>query len=295
MAADLNQRFPLKYASFVTKNGLAALEVNHPAATGLIYPHGAHVVSWKPAGQATDVLWVSAMSHFAEGKPIRGGVPICFPWFGPKADDKAAPAHGTVRLRAWDVEAAGEDAAGVTVTLVTRSTEADVALYPHPFEVRHIVTFGARLRMTLSVKNTGAAPARFEEALHTYFAVADVRNVTVAGLDGVEYVDKVDGMKRKRQAGPITITSETDRPYLSTTAAVAVTDPGRGRTITVEKQGSNSTVVWNPWVAKAKAMPDFGDDEWPGMLCVETCNVGENALQLAPGQTHEMTAVVSVR
>lgn len=270
-------------------HGLDAIRITHPRAAGLIYLHGAHVASWQPAGQG-EVLFMSAKSWFENAKPIRGGVPICFPWFGPKADNPAAPAHGTVRLRAWDVETITQDAAGVTVMLVTHSTPADAALFPHPFTLRHRVRFGDALRMELLITNTGPAPAKFEMALHTYFAVADIHQVRIEGLDGVEYLDKVDGGKRQRQSGPIRFTGETDRPYQNTTGTVTIADGPRR--ITIEKSGSRTTVVWNPWINKAKAMSDFGDEEWPNMVCVETANVGANALELAPGAAHTMAAVI---
>jgi glucose-6-phosphate 1-epimerase len=147
--------------------------------------------------------------------------------------------------------------------------------------------------MELSIQNTGAAPVTFEEALHTYLAVSDVRQARVEGLSGRDYLDKVDGMKRKTQSGPITITGETDRVYLDTPDTVTIQDPAAGRRITVSKERSASTVVWNPWLEKSKKMPDFGDYEWPRMLCVETANVAENALTLAPGARHVMRATVS--
>lgn len=278
-------------ASFVNRSGLIALEITHPLARGLVYLHGAHVASYTPAGHR-DLLWMSGKGMFADGKPIRGGVPICFPWFGPKADNPAAPAHGIARLREWQVEALNQSPAGVSVTLVIRSSDADRALFPHPFELRHRITFGQSLHMELDLINSGAAPAKFEEALHSYFAVGDVRNIRIDGLEGVEYLDKVDGGKRKRQAGPITITAETDRPYLGTGHTTTITDPGLGRRIIIEKSGSQTTVVWNPWVAKSKAMPDFGDDEWTGMMCVETVNAFENAVVLAAGARHIMGATI---
>ena len=278
-------------ATFVNRAGLAALEITHPVAGGVVFLHGAHVASYTPTGQR-DVLWMSGKSVYADGKAIRGGVPICFPWFGPKADNAAAPIHGTARLRVWQLEALASSAAGVSVTLVLRSNAADRAFFPHAFELRQRITLGASLRMELDLLNTGATPATFGEALHSYFAVSDVRNIRIDGLDGVEYLDKVDGGKRKRQAGAITITGETDRPYLGTTHTTTITDPGYARRISIEKSGSQTTVVWNPWAAKAKAMADFGDDEWPGMLCVETANAVENALTLAGGARHVMVATI---
>ena len=149
--------------------------------------------------------------------------------------------------------------------------------------------------MALTVTNPAGVPVTFEEALHTYLAVGDVRQVSVAGLEGVTYVDKVDGAKRKTQAGAlVTIGGETDRLYLDTDAAVTLSDPVLGRRIHVAKTGSRSSVVWNPWVAKSKAMPDFGDDEWPGMICIETANAADNAVTVPPHASHSMTATISV-
>jgi D-hexose-6-phosphate mutarotase len=150
--------------------------------------------------------------------------------------------------------------------------------------------------MELSVRNVNAAPATFEEALHSYFAVSDVRQVRIGGLEGVSYVDKTAAMARKPgESGPITIASETDRVYIGTTGTVTIEDPGWRRRIVVSKSGSATTVVWNPWIAKARAMPDFGDEEWTGMVCVETANAGDNAVTLAPGASHVMAATLEVR
>ena len=149
--------------------------------------------------------------------------------------------------------------------------------------------------MALEVTNPGPDAFTFEEALHTYFAVRDVRNVTVTGLERTDYLDKVTGFDRKTQGSdPIRFTGETDRVYLNTTADCVIDDPGARRRIAIRKTGSDATVVWNPWIAKARAMPDFGDDEWPEMVCVETCNVNVHARTLAPGASHTMTAIIEV-
>ena len=166
---------------------------------------------------------------------------------------------------------------------------------PHGLRLAYALHLGHDLSTALTVTNPGDAPITFEEALHTYLAVGDVRQVSVAGLEGVTYADKVDGAQRKTQAEPfVTIGGETDRLYLDTGSVVTLTDPGFGRRIRVEKTGSRSTVVWNPWVAKSKAMPDFGDDEWPGMICIETANAADNAVTVPPHASHSMTAAISV-
>lgn len=153
------------------------------------------------------------------------------------------------------------------------------------------MSFGEQLSLALDVTNTGDAPIAFEAALHTYFAVSDIRRVTVTGLAGTEYLDKVEGLAVKRQGdAPMTFAGETDRIFLDTEATCTIHDPGLGRQVHVAKRGSLSTIVWNPWIAKARAMPDFGDDEWPGMLCIETANVRDRAVRLESGSHHTMSA-----
>ena len=161
--------------------------------------------------------------------------------------------------------------------------------------LRHRITVAQSLTMELEIENIGSQPIRCEEALHTYFSVSDIRQVAVAGLEGTEYLDKGDGMRRKTQNfEPIRFTQETDRTYLNTAAECIISDPGLNRRIRIAKSGSDGTVVWNPWIAKAAAMPDFGDDEWPAMVCVESGNMADNALEIAGGSRHTTTTVVRV-
>jgi glucose-6-phosphate 1-epimerase len=277
----LNRQFglPNTFRFEAGNGGLARVVITNAQAEAHVYLYGAHVTHYQPHGQKP-VLFLSRKAFFVPGKPIRGGVPVCFPWFGNKEDDPQAAMHGTVRLREWDVESASAD------RLVLRTREA-------PFEVRHIITVRDSLTMAIEVRNTGKETARFEEALHTYFAVSDVRNVAIEGLAGAEYLDKTEGFKRKREGdGLMRLTQEPDRLYLNTKTTCIVDDPGWQRKIVVEKQNSDSTVVWNPWEKRAAALPDFAPEEWPGMLCIETVNARENAVTLPAGKTHTMTATV---
>lgn len=280
------------------RGGLARVLVETPHATAEVYLHGAHVTAWQPAGQAP-VLWTSAASRFEAGAPIRGGVPICFPWFGAHPDARDAPAHGWARTTAWELLGAEEDASGdVTLELgLTDSAATRASAWPHRFAATYRVTVGATLRLELAVTNQEDAPVTLTDALHTYLAVGAVQDVRVEGLEGATYVDKVAAPGGPADAhqgdGPVRFTAETDRVYASE-GTVRVVDPGLGRTVTVAKDGSASTVVWNPWVAKAHAMPDFGDDEWPGMVCVEAANVGAAAVRLAPGETHRLAQSLAV-
>ena len=256
------------------------------AATGTVYDHGAHVVEWTPEGHRP-VLWMSAASMLETGRPIRGGVPICFPWFGAGPDGDRAPAHGFARITAWDLVSHISTGAGTDLEFLLCSPGTPE--FPHPLEARYRMHLGSRLRLALEVTNTGTERLTYEAALHTYLAVSDIRGVTVSGLAGAEYLDKAPGAAGSRnvQVGDITFIGETDRVYTSA-ADVVITDPGLGRRVTVRKSGSANTVVWNPWIDKAAAMPDFGDDEWPGMLCVEGANVLDRSVTLAPGTSHTM-------
>jgi glucose-6-phosphate 1-epimerase len=277
------------------QGGLPRLRVANAHGEAEVYLHGAHVAHWQPSGQSP-VIWLSRDSAFAAGKPIRGGIPICFPWFAAHATEKTAPGHGYARLEDWTLVEAADASAGTTLVFELTNAGRNWPLWPHAFSARYRVTVGPTLGLAFEVHNTGSAPFSYEEALHTYFSVQYVREVTITGLEQTEYLDKVEGFARKRQgAEPIRFTGETDRIYLATDAAVTINDPGRHRRIVIGKTGSQTTVVWNPWVDKAKAMPDFGDLEWPEMVCVETCNVNAHTRSLDPGASHVMTADYSIQ
>jgi glucose-6-phosphate 1-epimerase len=274
---------------------LPSLAVCNRHARARVFLHGAHVASFRPVGEG-ELLWMSLRSTFAPGKPIRGGVPICFPWFGPHAERADLPVHGLVRLVPWSLTAAEDLPDGRTRLVLDLSSSADTqAIWPHPFALTYTVTVGSTLELALQVKNSGAQPFTFEEALHTYFDVGDVRRCSVSGLEGTRYLDKVDGAQERAQTGAVTFASETDRVYQGTTAACVIHDPAQGRQIVVEKEASRTTVVWNPWVGKAARMADFGDEEWPGMVCVETANAGAERLTLPPGGTHTLVARIGAR
>ena len=276
------------------EGGLPCLKINTDLAQATIYLQGAHVTHFQPRGQKP-VLFMSSSSYFAADMPLRGGVPVCFPWFGPRTDGQPGPGHGFARSQPWDVtqlSIAGDGA--VDVILRLNPTEFSRSLWPAEFSLEYRIRITHELRMMLTVANLASEALTIQEALHTYFVVGDIHRTSVTGLAGVSYLDKVDGAKRKVQGPtPITFTAETDRVYQNTQSTCIIHDPTLGRKITIAKSGSNATVVWNPWIAKSKSMPDFGDEEWPGMLCVETANVADNALTLAPNASHTMEATIS--
>ncbi|WP_407343702.1 D-hexose-6-phosphate mutarotase [Pengzhenrongella phosphoraccumulans] len=276
------------------EGGLPLVRIHGRAASAEIYLHGAHVTRWAPQGDAP-VLWMSAASRYVPESPLRGGVPICFPWFGAHASDPTAPAHGFARLAEWELVGAHEDADDVVVTFrLVDSSATRSSAWPHRFEARYTVTVGARLTLALEVTNLDSDDVTFEEALHTYLRVSDIGRVQVRGLERAPYLDRLGGPDPvPGEAGPVRFTGETDRIYLGTRATVAVADDDSPRAVTIATEGSDATVVWNPWAGKAAAMADFGDDEWTTMVCVETCNLRGTAVRLHPGQSHTMTAVLS--
>ena len=223
--ADLNRRLGIPgVAEIVEGNGgLAKVRVTSAEARGEIYLHGAHVTSWIPRA-AEDVLFISSQSQWKADRAIRGGVPICFPWFGNKADDREAPAHGFVRTKTWQLESIVQGADAVTVTMFTESDESTKQWWPFDFHLVHRATFGSELSLELVLTNTGARSLRFEEALHAYLKVGHIEKMRLQGLDTTHYLDKTDSNREKIQHGPIVIVSETDRIYLNTQQAVEVED-----------------------------------------------------------------------
>ena len=308
--AELQEKFgmPGVLGFEKTESGLVVAQVTAPAAAATIYTQGAHLTHWKPQGQAP-VIFLSAKSDMEPGKPIRGGVPVVFPWFSERHDGKTGPMHGFARTTVWELKSAmmaGEDLH--LLWMLEPDTVSRGLGFDH-FKVAYRMVIGKTLTLELTVANDSGngggvskaeqeklgAPLVFEEALHTYYAVVDARKVSVDGLGGVTYIDKVDGFKHKVQpAGAVTLTGRTDRPYLNTEATCVLHDPVGGRKIVVAKSGSKTTVVWNPWDEATAKMADMQADGWLHFTAVETANVDVDTITLAPGKTHTMKAVVSV-
>jgi glucose-6-phosphate 1-epimerase len=292
---ELNRRFAIPGVAQITSGngGLPRVSIATPVASAEIYLHGAQVTSWRPAGHE-DVIFLSRQSQFEAGRAIRGGIPVCFPWFRNKVDDPKAPSHGVVRTKAWELDSVELHGNGVLVSLSTVSDEGTRAWWPHDFHLVHRATIGTQLTQELIVTNTDPDPVRFEEALHTYYHVGAADSVHIRGLDGVAYLDNTDGNREKRQEGDIVFTAQTDRAYLDTTHAVEIFDSVLRRRIRLEKQDSRTTVVWNPWSTGAQSLSDLGDDEWRTMACVEASNMRAYPVDLAPGQQHTMKTVIQV-
>jgi glucose-6-phosphate 1-epimerase len=269
--------------------------ISTPLADAEIYQQGAHMARWIPRGQRP-VLFLSSKTFLEPGKAIRGGVPVIFPWFGPRSGGKPGPAHGFARIVPWSVESANLLSSGaVEIAFSLAPDDASRALGFDAFAVRFTVTIGSELGMSLDVTNRSERPLVFEEALHSYFAISGIGNVAIGGLEGTTYIDKTDHFTRKVQSSaPLRIGKETDQVHLNTTADCVISDSQWNRRIVIHKTGSQSTVVWNPWIEKAASLEDLGPGEWQEMVCVETANVGENFVTLSPGDSHRMTATIGV-
>ncbi len=278
-----------------TASGLTRAVITTPAGEASVFLQGAHVATWTPTGQHP-VLYLSPRSEYRIGKSIRGGVPIVFPWFAARGNGLPGPTHGFARILPWNVEKTEVlDGGDVFLCLSLKPSGLTKNLGYDRFQLRFRVTVGTTLRLEFEIRNTSTEPLNVEEALHSYFAVSDVRQISVSGPQESEYIDRGDHSVRK-QGSPeaIRFSGETDRLYLNTENICTIEDPDWQRRIVIEKKGSQSTVVWNPWSEKAAALPDLGDDQWPHMVCVESANARDNAIVIPSQATHVLETTFRV-
>lgn len=271
------------------RGDLPMIEITTPWSTAEIYLHGAHVTHFKKHGEPP-LLFLSQCSRFQKDAPIRGGIPIIFPWFGKPADRPGQ--HGFARVKAWELKEIHSPADGSVNVRLKLSAWSELA--DGKITVEYAVRINNELSAELITHNGSGQPFTFENCLHTYFTVGDISTVAVTGLQGVDYLNQPTNFSRHTDGGKeIRFAAEVDRAYLHTRHATEIRDPSLQRVIRVEKEGSLSTVVWNPWIAKAKAMPDYGDEEYKEMVCVESGNVAENRISLAPGETSRLKIKLS--
>jgi glucose-6-phosphate 1-epimerase len=272
-------------------DGLALFTISGAFGTARFSPQGAHLLEFNPK-DGEPLLFLSARTHLTPGKAIRGGVPVIFPWFGARAGHSTSPMHGLVRTRVWNVEAISVPENGPASVRFTLHSNAETEnLWPHAFSLSLEFVLGTALEIRWEVRNTGASSFTFEQALHPYFPVKDVHSASVTGLQGAEYIDKTDAFRRKVDASDsVTFNGEVDRLYLHTHGECVLHDPAAGRKLTVSKTGSAASVTWNPWITKAAALEDLGDDEWEHFVCVEQVNAADNAVTLPAGASHFLTA-----
>ncbi len=294
--SNLNQQFAIKnHLDFIKgQDGLIYAEVKNDSGSARIFLHGAHISSYVPVGQEP-VIFLSPDSLYEPGKAIRGGIPISWPWFADHPSDKSKPAHGFARTSLWEVRGSRQISSGGTeITLGLRDSDNTHSLWDHRFDLEIAVKIGRELEAELTMTNTGDDEFTVTSAFHSYYHVGDIGSVELYGLEDTDYIDKVSNYVTKRQDGPVTITDETDRIYLDTKNSCVIEDRALNRKILVRKTGSNSTVVWNPWSEKARAMKDLGDEDYRRFVCVETTNAAADMITIAPGDKHILGLRISV-
>jgi D-hexose-6-phosphate mutarotase len=298
MIDRLNREFSIQgHVNFQTgNNSLPKAVIANQYACVELYLYGAHITSYKPHG-AAEVLWMSNKAEYRQGKAIRGGVPVVWPWFGPHASDPTKPQHGFVRTTLWQVAGTSVLPDNSTqIRLRISDTTVTRSIWPHAFDLELRCTIGPHLRIELISRNTGSDRITIGGALHSYFAVGDIGLATINGLENRTYIDELEENRTKKQDGPISFAQEVDRIYRdSADTSTVVNDPVMDRTITVAKEGSNTTVVWNPWIAKSRRMADFPDDGFRTMVCVETTNAADDVRTLQPDGEHVMAQIISVQ
>lgn len=271
-------------------NGFEYLHVSNQSAEAEIALQGAHLFHYRRHGDSP-LLWLSSLSHFEHGKAIRGGIPICWPWFGKHSSNPNLPQHGFARTAIWEhVETKEKDDSTTEITLQLKETPESLSLWPHSFCLRLQIIVSETLQLRLITTNCDSDNFVITSALHSYFGVSDIRNVRVSGLDQTPFLDTLT-MQREVQDGDIRINQEIDRVYQGVANSLELSEDNRR--ILIQNEGSQSSVVWNPWIEKSRGMSDFNNDGYQNMLCIETANAMEDERLLAPGATHTLGVIIS--
>lgn len=276
-------------------NGFPIALITTQDATAAITPYGAQLLSCTFASDSQDLLFLSEKAIFKEGTPIRGGVPICWPWFGPGPQKPELPDHGFARTRMWNVVfAAVTPAKECLITFDLTDTPETFALWPYRFRLTLQFTVGKTLTMELTTENREETPFQLTQALHTYLAVGDIAQTSITGLEGLIYADKTDSGAKKPQEGPIRIDSETDRVYPFDGSEIVLHDDSLIRNIRIASGGSKSAVIWNPWNRVCEQKSDLANEDYTKMVCIETANAGEDIITILPGESHTLRALYSM-
>lgn len=274
---------------FDNETSLRRAFLDHRGVQLEVFLQGAHVARFQTQSGA-ELLFLSRASHFEDGKPIRGGVPLIFPWFGAKKEDADAPMHGFARTMEWQIKGADDH----SLRLKLESSDATRARWPYDFRLEYCVAIEAeKLRLELQIHNTGAVDFEFETALHTYFQVSNARDISIDGLEGKTYLDKTQNMMRQIQRGPIQVAGEVNRIYLDSSGPITLRDGARTVRIS-DVGGVKSSVVWNPFIESARTFADLGDDEWQNFVCIESGVVADDAEILPAGKCYEMAIEIEI-
>jgi glucose-6-phosphate 1-epimerase len=276
------------------ENDLIFLTVSNKYADADICLYGGHVTSFKPRN-SMEILWMSPDSSFEVGKPIRGGIPICFPWFGPHKTDQEMPQHGFARLMYWDVlETATLPSGETMIRLQLCSSEETKTYWSHDFCAELNMVVGTTLKVALKVTNTSKVPFEYTCALHSYFYLSAIENIDITGLEGKTYFNQNTGENGVQEESSLQIKEPLTHHYLNTETPVVIEDSIFSRRIKVDKSGSKVTTVWNPGEETCAKIGDLPDDAWETFVCVEATNAFDYPVKLAPGESHETAAIIGL-
>ncbi len=294
---DLNATHALsdQLAFIAGPGGLPLIQVRNAHAQAQVSLHGGQVLSFRPHTASADLLFVSERARYQAGAAIRGGVPVCWPWFGADPEGLGRPNHGFARTRPWSVSGTTALPGGATrITLALTDSPDTRAIWPHRFRLTLDITVGPSLRLALVTHNTGDQPFTLTQALHSYLAVGELAQTSVTGLDGCHYLDKAAGAPGalRQQLGAVGFTAEVDRIYTGAPDTLSVQDGAGQRVLRIRSEGSRTAVVWNPGAALAASMADLADDDYRRFVCVETANVADDAVTVPPGGEHRLVAEI---
>ncbi|WP_425917698.1 D-hexose-6-phosphate mutarotase [Pseudomonas sp. GWSMS-1] len=268
----------------------------------LISQQGAQILSYQEDDQPP-LIWLSEQAAYKRGQGVRGGVPVCWPWFGslqrnPQAvqamhrQPAHAPAHGLIRGLDWQLQGIDSNEDGICLDFVFNTADQPLTDWPHAAELHLRIRLDGRLHLELTSRNLSDTPLAISQALHSYFAVSDIRQVSVEGLHGCRYIETLEDWQTRQQEGPLQFNRETDRIYLDTPESLSILDPTWQRRIQLHSHGSQSAVLWNPWIDKAQRLSQFAADAWQGMLCIEHANVMDDICLLAAGAQHQLNVSI---
>ncbi|HIP39853.1 MAG TPA: D-hexose-6-phosphate mutarotase [Desulfocapsa sulfexigens] len=272
-----------------TKNGFAYIEIVNKNACARVALQGAHLFHYRQQDK-NPLLWLSEKSFFENDKAIRGGIPICWPWFGKHKTDPDLPQHGFARTSLWTlVETEEPDEFSTELLFQLENSPDTLKLWPHQFKLQLRVMVSSTLQLNLTTKNCSTESFEISSALHSYFAVHDIDTVFIEGLDNCSYFDALT-KEIKTQKGNIYIREEIDRVYQNVPPRLTLHD--QERSVQIRSQGSSSAVVWNPWIEKSARMGDMIQDAYKNMLCIETANALTDAQNIGPGDDHTVIVII---
>ncbi len=286
---------PNQVVFFDGKGDLPFIKISNAKASALISIYAGQVLSYNPVGETEDLMFVSENAYFQEGKAIKGGAPICWPWFGADLADPEHPNHGFARNNYWSVSTVDLLTGGDTrIKLELVDSENTHKIWSHEFHLSLEIIVGDTLSLELSTYNTGNQPFIITEALHTYFNVGDATQVEVLGLEHAEYLNKVENYAEVCQVAAIALKGETDRIYTDVKHDLTLVDPAFNRKIKISSSGNKNVVVWNPWVERSAEISDLGSDDYKHFICIEIANAASSKVQIQPGDKYKMLTNYSV-